>query len=209
MTCRTGFDRGGFMRSYLISFALVVLTAAAAGAQQAPRGVPVVGTVKSVAATEVILATPKGDISVAITPRTRVLVRRPAAINDIKPGVYLGTSNQNGAEPDTGTAKEIHMMAKGPNVNFPMNKSGLMMTNGHVKSVTQTAKGEELNVDYGKAQTRHVIVNKDTVMTRMVDVGVAGLRPGAEARASTMTGPGGKPTATFIVITTPGTKPSP
>jgi hypothetical protein len=197
------------MRSYLISFALVVLTAAAAGAQQAPRGVPIAGTVKSVTATEVILATPKGDISVAITPRTRVLVRQPAAMKDIKPGTYLGTSNQNGAEADTGTAKEIHMMAKGPNVNFPMNKSGLMMTNGHVKSVTQTAKGVEINVDYGKAQTRHVIVNKDTVMTRMVDVGAAGLKPGLEVRANTTTGPGGKPTATFIVVTSPAAKPSP
>ncbi len=197
------------MRFHLISFALVVLTAATASAQQAPRGVRIAGTVKSVAASDVILATPKGNVDIAITPQTRVLVRQPAATDDIKQGAYLGTSNQNGAEPGSGTAKEIHMMDKGPNVNFAMNKSGLMMTNGTVKSVTHTTKGEEMDVDYGKAQTRHVIVNKDTVMTRMVDVGVAGLKPGLEVSANTTTGAGGKPTATFIVVTTSSAKPGP
>lgn len=196
------------MRFHLISFALVILTAAAAGAQQAPRGVRITGTIKSVAATGVILATPKGNVEVGITPQTRVLVRQPAATGDIKQGDYLGTSNQNSAEPGTGTAKEIHLMDKGPNVNFAMNKSGLMMTNGHVRSVTHTAKGDEMDIDYGQAQTRHVIVNKDTVMTRMVDVGAAGLKPGLEVSANTTTGAGARPTATFVLVTGPA-KPSP
>jgi hypothetical protein len=176
------------MRFALISFALVVLTAAAAGAQQAPQGVRIAGTVKSVAAADMILATPKGNVDIAITPKTRVLVRQPAATDDIKQGSYLGTSNQNSAGTGTGTAKEIHMMDKGPNVNFAMNKSGLMMTNGHVKSVTHTAKGDELDIDYGQAQTRHVIVSKDTIMTRMVDLGAAGLKPGLEVSANTTSG---------------------
>lgn len=197
------------MRFHLISFALVVLAAAAASAQQAPRGVRVAGTVKSVAAADVILATPKGNVDIAITPQTRVLVRQPAATDDIKRGTYLGTSNQNGTDPGSGTAKEIHMMDKGPNVNFAMNKSGLMMTNGTVKSVTHTANGDEIDIDYGQAQTRHVIVNKHTVMTRMVDLGVAGLKPGLQVSANTTTGPSGKPTATFIVVTTSAAKPSP
>jgi hypothetical protein len=194
------------MRLCLISFALVVLAAAAAVAQPAPQGVRIAGTVKSVAAADVILATPKGNVDIAITPQTRVLVRRPVATDEIKPGTYLGTSNQNSTEVGTGTAKEIHMMDKGPDLNFAMNKSGLMMTNGHVKSVTHTAKGEEIDVDYGKAQTRHVIVSKDTVMTRMVDLGAAGLKPGVEVSANTTTGAGGKPTATFIMVTTPAAK---
>jgi hypothetical protein len=197
------------MRVHLISLALVVLTAAAAVAQPAPQGVRIAGTVKSVAATHVILATPKGDIDIAMTPQTRVLVRRPATADEIKQGAYLGTSNQDGTEAGTGTAKEIHMMDKGPNVNFAMNKSGLMMTNGTVKSVKHTAKGDEMDIDYGQAQTRHVIVSKDTVMTRMVDLGAAGLKPGIEVSANTTTGADGKPAATFIMVTSPATKPSP
>ncbi|HKD47887.1 MAG TPA: hypothetical protein VKB67_09385 [Rhizomicrobium sp.] len=191
------------MRIHLISFALVVLTAAGAGAQPAPRGVRIAGTIKSIAAADLILATAKGNVEIGITPQTRVLVRQPAATDDIKQGAYLGTSNQNSTEPGTGTAKEVHLMDKGPNVNFAMNKSGLMMTNGHVKSVTHTAKGDEMDIDYGQAETRHVIVNKDTVMTRMVDLGAAGLKPGLEVSAVTTTGTGGKPTATFIVVTKP------
>lgn len=197
------------MRFHLISFALVVVTAAAASAQRAPQGVRIAGTIKSVAAADVILATPKGNVDIAITPQTRVLVRQPATPGEIKPGAYLGTSNQNGAEAGTGTAKEIHMMDRGPNVNFAMNKSGLMMTNGTVKSVTHTGKGDEMDIDYGQAQTRHVLVSKDTVMTRMVDLGVAGLKPGIEVSANTTTGTDGKPTATFIMVTTSADKPSP
>ncbi len=197
------------MRLHLSSFTLVVVTAAVASAQQAPQGVRIAGTIKSVASADVVLATPKGNVDIAITPKTRVLVRQPAATDDIKRGTYLGTSNQNGAEPGSGTAKEVHMMDKGPNVNFAMNKSGLMMTNGTVKSVTHTAKGDEIDIDYGQTQTRHVIVSKDTVMTRMVDLGAAGLKPGLEVNANTTTGAGGKPRATFIVVTMSATKPSP
>jgi hypothetical protein len=194
------------MRFCLISFALVVLAAGAAVAQPAPQSVRIAGTVKSVAAGDVILATPKGNVDISITPQTRVLVRRPAATDEIKPGTYLDTSNQNGTRVGTGTAKEIHMMDRGPDVNFAMNKSGLMMTNGHVKSVTHTAKGEEIDVDYGKSRTRHVIVSKDTVMTRMVDLGATGLKPGVEVSANTTTGAGGKPMANFIMVTTPAAK---
>jgi hypothetical protein len=195
------------MRSQIISLALVLFTGAAAHAQQAPQGrsegVRISGTVKSVTATEVVLATPKGDVHIAITPQTRVLIRKPAAASEIKAGAYLGTANQNTAEAGTGTANEVHLMDMGPNVNSPMNKPGLMMTNGHVKSVTHTAKGDELDIDYGQAQTRHVIVSKDTTMTRMVDLGVAGLKPGLDVSANTTTVASGKPTATFIAVNTP------
>jgi hypothetical protein len=37
----------------------------------------------------------------------------------------------------------------------------------------------------------------------MVDVGVAGLKPGVEVSANTMTGANGKPTANFISVSTP------
>ena len=190
------------MRSHLISLALVLCTATAAGAQQASQSVRITGTVKSASATSVVLATEKGDVTVALTPQTRVLKRQPAAASEIKAGSYLGTANQTTGD-GTGTANEVHLMDMGPNVNSPMNKPGLMMTNGHVKSVTHTAKGDEMDIDYGQAQTRHVIVSKDTTMTRMVDVGVAGLKPGLEVSANTTTGADGKPAASFVSITTP------
>jgi hypothetical protein len=181
--------------------ALVALAAGAAIAQQTPQSARVAGTVKSVTSDDLILTTANGDVALAITPRTRVLVRQPAAASDIKPGAYLGTSNQDGTVPSTGTAKEVHIMDNGPNVNYPMNNSGLTMTNGHVKSVASTAKGEEMDVDYGQATPRHVVVSKDTTITRMVDVGAKGLKPGIAVNAMATTGADGKKTATFISIT--------
>jgi hypothetical protein len=81
-----------------------------------------------------------------------------------------------------------------------MNNSGLTMTNGHVKSVTQTANGQEMDVDYGQAATRHIRVTKDTNVSRMVEVGLGGLTPGVSVDARATTGTGGKLTATFISI---------
>jgi hypothetical protein len=192
----------------MFAVALIALTAGAAGAQQAPQGTRVAGTVKSVTADDLILTTANGDIDLAVTPQTRVLARQPGSASDIKPGAYLGTSNQDSTVAGTGTATEVHVMDHGPNVNYPMNSSGLTMTNGHVKSVTTTAKGEEMDVDYGQATPRHVVVSKDTNITKMIDIGSGGLRPGMDVTAMTTTGADGKPTATFISITS-AAKPTP
>lgn len=162
------------------------------------------GTVKSVTANHVILATPTGDIDVAITPHTRVLLRQSASVSDIKPGAYLGTSNQNSStDSNAGTATEVHLADNGPNVNFPMNKSGLTMTNGHVKAVTTTPAGKEMDIDYGHSSVRHVLVKKGTVITKMKEVGVAGLKPGLEVNATTDRGADGRLTATFILVEPP------
>ena len=190
-----------FRRSFLI--AVVALAAQAAGAQQPPQGERITGTVKSVTTGELILVTAKGDVDLVMTPQTRVLARQAASKSDIKPGAYLGTSNQNAAAGDAGTATEVHLMDNGPNVNYPMNSSGLTMTNGHVKSVTHTAAGEEMDIDYGKDTTRHVVVTTGTAITKMSDVGTAGLKQGINVGAMTTKGADGKPTATYIVIDPP------
>ena len=180
---------------------LLAVVALSAGAQQGPQGTRIAGTVKSVTAGDVTLATAKGDVDIALTTQTRVLVRQEASVSDIKPGAYLGTSNQNSAtDGNSGTATEVHLGDNGPNVNFPMNKSGLTMTNGHVKAVTSTPEGKEMDIDYGQSTTRHVLVKQDTVITKMKEVGVAGLKAGLEVNAMTNSGANGKPTATFILI---------
>jgi hypothetical protein len=184
-----------------IAATLLTVVAISAGAQQVPQGTRITGTVKSVTAGDVTLATAKGDIDIAVTTQTRVLVRQGASVSDIKPGAYLGTSNQNSAaDSDSGTATEVHLGDNGPNVNFPMNQSGLTMTNGHVKAVTSTPQGKEMDIDYGQSTTRHVLVKQDTVITKMKEVGVAGLKAGLEVNAMTTSGTNGKPTATFILI---------
>jgi hypothetical protein len=188
------------IRSTIVA-ALLAVVAISSGAQQGPQGTRIAGTVKSVTAGDVTLATANGNIDIAVTAETRVLVRQEASVSDIKPGAYLGTSNQNSAgDSNSGTATEVHLGDNGPNVNFPMNNSGLTMTNGHVKAVTSTPAGKEMEIDYGQSTTRHVLVKQDTVITKMKEVGVAGLKAGLEVNAMTTAGTNGKPTATFILI---------
>jgi hypothetical protein len=185
-----------------IAASLLAVVAFSAGAQQpGPQGSRIAGTVKSVTADDVTLATANGDVDIAVTTQTRVLLSQGASVSDIKPGAYLGTSNQNSAaDSNAGTATEVHLGDNGPNVNFPMNNSGLTMTNGHVKAVTSTPAGKEMDIDYGQSTTRHVLVKQDTVITKMKEVGVAGLKAGLPVSAMTTSGTNGKPTATFILI---------
>jgi hypothetical protein len=187
----------------MIAATLLAVVAISAGAQPGPgpQGTRIAGTVKSVTAGNVTLATANGDVDIAVTTQTRVLVRQGASISDIKPGAYLGTSNQNSvADSNSGTATEVHLGDNGPNVNSPMNNSGLTMTNGHVKAVTSTPAGKEMDIDYGQGVTRHVLVKQDTVITKMKEAGVASLKAGLEVTAMTTSGTNGKPTATFILI---------
>jgi hypothetical protein len=190
-------------RIALIAAAAALITSAAFAQTPPPQGQRVAGTVKSVSADHLVLTTAQGEVDVAVTPQTRVLMREAAKTEAIKPGAYLGTSNQTSADGASGTATEVHLMADGPNVHYPMNGAGLMMTNGHVKSVATTAKGLEMDVDYGKGTTRHVVVTKDTSTTQMVDLGLTGLKPGVAVTANTAPGPDGKPVASFIVLQAP------
>lgn len=199
------------MRCYpAFAVVLAALIGQVADAQQGlPPGERISGTVKSIAADSVVVVTPKGDVAIEITPQTRVAARQTASESEIKPGAYLGTANQNGAAPDTGTATEVHLADNGSNVNRPMNDSGLTMTNGHVKKVTRTATGQEMDIDYGEGKTRRIVVASGTPITKMADIGIAGLKPGIGVSAMTTTGADGKPVANMIMLESADAQPRP
>ncbi len=179
----------------------LTLTAAAmalvAGAAAAQGQAPVIGKVKSVSPGHVVITTATGDVDLPVTSHTRVAARRDASPDDIKVGAYLGTANVTTS--DGGVANEVHLMASGPNVaNTPMAQPNQVMTNGHVKSVKTTAKGQEVDIDYGGADTRHVIVPANIPMTYLVD---AALTPGASVIARTIAGADGNPVTNLIQVT--------
>jgi hypothetical protein len=187
-----------------VAIALTVFAGAANAQPTNPStsmGERVTGTVKSVASGHVVLSTDKGEVDVVVTPQTRVLNREPASASEIKAGGYLGTANVTG--PDGGTATEVHLMDNGPNVHSVMNAdTGLMMTNGHVKSVQTTSNGEEMDVDYGSG-LRHVVVPANTPVTRMIASDIASLKVGASVTAALRPGVDGKLTAAFIILAPP------
>jgi hypothetical protein len=173
------------------------VTALLVGAAAAQAPTSVVGSVKSISEGHVVITTKSGDVDLLLTPQTRVAARQTASPDDIKVGDYLGTGNVT--TPEGGVATEVHLMATGPNVaNTPMAQPNQVMTNGHVKAVKTTAKGKEMDVDYGGAETRHVIVAANTPVTRLND---AKLTTGASVIVRmTATGADGKPAAVFIQV---------
>lgn len=195
------------LRTILLSATLLAAAPMVANAQAAPaaavqQAMPerITGTVKSLAPGHVVLATDKGEVHLPVTAETRILANQAAAASEIAPGAYLGTANQTTAE--GGQAREVHLMADGPNVHAAMDQSGLMMTNGRVKSVRATAKGQEMEVDYGGG-TRQVLVPAGTPVTRMAASDLASLKVGTAVTAVMRPGPDGKPALAALILAPP------
>ena len=176
--------------------------ASTAAAQQGPQGQRVTGKISSVAAGEVVVTTATGPVHLALTAQTRILKRETASVGDIKAGSYLGTANQTNAGDPSGTSTEVHLMADGPNVHAPMNNSGLVMTNGHVKSVTSANGGVQMDVDYGNGDQK-IVVPAGTPTTRMSNADAKDLVVGEDITAAAQAGADQKLTATFISINAP------
>ena len=182
------------------SLALAAFALAAAAHAQMPQGQRLAGTVKSVAGGHVVIAAASGDADLTVTPQTRILVQQKASAGDIKPGAYLGTANVTDAA-GQGQAAEVHMMDNGPNVHSVMDADKhLMMTNGHVKSVATTAKGEELDVDYGSGAPQHVVVPAGAPVTRLAPADLSAVKAGETVNALAVPGADGKLTAAFIAV---------
>jgi hypothetical protein len=186
-------------------FARLILAAAAlglaAGAHaQTPHGQRLAGTVKSVDAQHLVLATGSGDVDLRLTPKTRVMAQARASAADIKPGTYLGTANVTDAA-GQGRATEVHVMPSGPNVHSVMNADQhLMMTNGHVTAVAKTAKGEAFDVDYGAGKPQHVVLPAGVPVTRLAQADLGAVKAGAKVDALAVPGADGKLTAAFIAV---------
>ena len=160
----------------------------------------VTGKVKSVAADHLVVSTEKADVDLLLTRETRISKSEKASAAQIKSGSYLGTANQN--VEDGGRATEVHLADSGPDVHAPMNADGLMMTNGHVKSVHSTAQGQEMDIDYGKG-TRHVVVPASTPITKMIPQDRTALTPGVRVTVFRGVGADGKQTARFVLLSAP------
>ena len=182
----------------LTAFAL----AGAAAAQQGPQGQRIAGKISAVAPGEVVIATASGEVHVALSPQTRILRRETARVEDIAAGAYLGTANPTNADGASGTSTEVHLMDTGPNVHRPMNDAGLVMTNGHVKSVSATKAGVQIDVDYGDG-AQHIVVPADTPTTRMTNADPKALAPGEDITTVAQPGADRKLTASFITISGP------
>lgn len=66
------------------------------------------GTVASVSPTQLVVATPAGNVTVAVNPPLQVFARQPATLADVKDNVFIGVTTVK--QPDgTERATEIHI----------------------------------------------------------------------------------------------------
>jgi hypothetical protein len=79
------------VRNALLGAALIAPLALPSSAAQAP--VHVRGTLSAVSATSITIATGKGPVVVALTPKTGFAGALPGTDADIKPGTFIGTAN--------------------------------------------------------------------------------------------------------------------
>jgi hypothetical protein len=186
----------------LVSLVIALGLASTAAAQQGPQGQRIAGKISSVSGGMVTVATSSGPVMVMLSPQTRIMRRETASVADIAPGAYLGTANQTNADGASGTSTEVHLMAAGPNVHRPMNDSGLVMTNGTVKSVSKSDGSVQMDVDYGDG-SQHIVVPANTPTTRMSNADASALTAGEDITALAQPGADKMLTASFITISPP------
>jgi hypothetical protein len=186
----------------------VMATLALAGAVQAqtqtgpaPKIENVEGVVATITATEITLAEPDGKTqTIKLLPDWGVIVSKPIAVGDIKPGSYLGTTNH--AKPDgTGVSTEVHVLPQnGPGLDFLMDaQAGTTMTNGVVGQVAKTDGGQVLEINYGSG-VRKVTVPPGTPVVLSTPGGDRSLvKPGLKVRVGTFTPPNA-PVRQFITV---------
>ena len=140
----------------VLAAAMMILSTAGAAIAQSPgpmQSSRVEGVVTSITDSQIVRTTADGtSATIPLLASWSARRSKPISVEEIQPGSYLGTTNY--AKPDgTGTSLEVHVSppgAKGPGVDFVMDaKAGTTMTNGVVGTVTQSAGGRVLTVDYG------------------------------------------------------------
>jgi hypothetical protein len=177
---------------------LVLFAASNALAQGAPQMTRIQGKVAAISATQITLTKADGTTVVTpLLPNWTVRASKPISIDEIKPGSYLGTTNY--AKPDgTGTSLEVHVAPSGPGVDFVMDaKAGTTMTNGVVGTVTQSANGRVLAVDYGTGK-RTITVPAGVPILMSVEGDKSTVTVGKSVTVTNVTLPAGP--AQFIAI---------
>jgi hypothetical protein len=162
-------------------------TTASASASGSDTSTLVRGTVSSVSPTSVVVATPTGNVTVAVNQPLQVFARQPATLADVKDNVFIGVTTVK--QPDgSEKATEIHIfpealrglgegsrMMSGANTGNRMTNgavSNSRMTNGTASSPSRmtngnvTASGSNMTVQYAGG-SQQVSVPPNTKVTQI------------------------------------------
>jgi hypothetical protein len=200
------------VKSQFASAAAALLLACAAHADTgaAPKVERWEGVVTHLSASEITLSEAGGKTeTIPLRPGWTVAVSKPIAVDQIKPGSYLGTTNH--ARPDgTGLSTEVHVSPPGrtgPGLDFVMEAgTDTTMTNGVVATVVKSDGGQVLEINYGSG-VRRVTVPPGTPIVLNAPGGQDLVRPGHKVRVISFTPASGGPPRQFITVGENGAPP--
>jgi len=201
------------MFSIRLGVAVVALAlAGAALAQNAPL-VAVRATIEAVAddGASLSVRTRSGEAAtVRLTPSTSVTLVVPAALADVKPGLFIGVAALPGAE-GAQNALEVHIFPeamRGTGEGFrPFDLApGSTMTNGAVEAKIDRVEGSQLTVTY-KGGQQTIVIDKSTPIVAFAPGARADLKPGAAIVARAAKAADGAYEATRVLVGKDGLTP--
>jgi hypothetical protein len=159
----------------LLSGALVIASATV-NAQQPTR---VRGTINTFDGNVLSVKSKGGDTDVVLSEKSAIIFTQPIALEDIKPGDFLGVTSAKGGD-GTLTALEIRRFPKPSNPGHrPFDgRDDQTMTNATVGAMVQAASGRELTMTY-EGGSQKIVVPESVSISTLVPGNRSQLVPGA------------------------------
>ena len=148
---------------------------------QGQQSVRIVGVIERVDGEVLVVKTSMAAAEVKVMPNTRLFGVGPAALSDIRPGVFVGVG---GAPLPDGSQKAIlvtifpeSMRGVGEG-HYPWNRPNTTMTNATVESTVSNVEGQVMSVKY-KGGEKNIVIDSGSVIRSFIVGDRNDLRPGA------------------------------
>lgn len=191
--------------------AFLIIAGSEFNAQAAATGarITISGKVVSVKGSELVVATPGGNVKLTMSEKTAIRGEVLIKLSDIRSGMYLGTTATKQSSGNF-LASEVHVFpedqrgtGEGHRWLSSAPQSGATMTNGNVERVkevtVQHVKGRLMIVKYRGGEV-NVLVPPNIPIVKRVPGNRASLKPGAEIRIQATHGSGDTLTASQITV---------
>ncbi len=197
--------------SGLILALLLIMAGSELNAQGVSAGdqVRIRGKVASLNGSDLVVATPIGDVKITTGEKTAILSEVPIKFSEITSGMYLGTTATKQSDGNF-LASEVHVLPEDqrglgdghrPLSSAP--ESGATMTNGNVERVeevtVQNFKGRLITVKYKGGEVK-VLIPPDIPLVKSVPGNRGLLKPGAELSVQATRGSDGSLTASQATV---------
>ena len=204
----------------LIAGAVIALTATPPAGADEQKPYRVRGTLEAVEADKLTVHTREGEtLDLTLKEDTRVMVVRPASLDDIKQGDYVGLTSVDSAGKRVAIsahifAEDLRGTAEG-HVPWDLIKEPNTMTNATVAEVEEVGDQRELKVSYRQGEgeqktegSQTIYVPDDLAVVRMEKAGDRSvLKSGQRAFLVVRDDPDGSRTALAVVVGEEGATP--